>query len=97
MLGNYSRAVLEKAKKLKEDCLTPHPTSADTWQVTSSRTGKVHNVQVYENFIVCTCTHGKHSGGFARCYHAAAVELRLEEKPDPQPLPSSFPFIGITQ
>lgn len=96
MLGSYSQAVLDKAKKLNKDCLAPHPTSADTWQVTSSRTGKVHSVQVYEHYVVCTCTHGKHSGGFARCYHAAAVELHLEAETEIKPLPTTFPFTGIT-
>jgi hypothetical protein len=46
------------------------------WRVRSLTDGdKMYRVQCFDSYLTCTCQHGSHHGGDARCYHAVAVGI----------------------
>lgn len=79
-LARYSTATLKKAESLDRGQVRPHESDPTIWWVTSPRTGKAQRVQLIEGFVMCDCSHGRHSGGHSRCYHSAAVYLLNKEK-----------------
>lgn len=74
----FSRAVLAKAVRGVDqvDLHAPvdYPERLD-WTVTGSNGTSRYRVNVLgpSGYLTCTCPHGRHAGGHARCYHVASV------------------------
>lgn len=88
MFGSYSWQVMNKARDVPSEAITQSEADPSVWWVVSTRTGKSERVQILgeltdPSWVTCTCANGGHSGGKAKCYHAASVERRInlmEEK-----------------
>lgn len=85
----FSDAVLEKAKALSDEQVTPDDSYPDIWWVEASGGERYYRVQTDFNpvsrtisWVTCTCPHGLNAGaGETTCYHAAAVLIRLRDHP----------------
>lgn len=78
----FSDEVLENAQQvIDKDLIKPDPDHPNLWWVTSLHgSGHIYRVQTTITaditYLTCTCAHGLHTGGDARCYHAAAACLK---------------------
>jgi hypothetical protein len=86
---NFSTQTIDKARRLlTDDKVSQDAEHPAIWHVASSsgiRTYRVASDYLPSTrtltWISCTCPHGEHQGaGEARCYHVAAVLLRLKER-----------------
>jgi hypothetical protein len=84
----FADEVLEKAVAVvKQQHIRPDDEHYGIWWVVSLNgpNNNIYRTQALFDpdtgkveWITCTCAHGLHRGGDARCYHAAAVWLTLE-------------------
>lgn len=87
MREDYSWQVMNKARAVPRETIRQDEDDSSVWRVTSTRTGKEERVQLLgdpddPDWITCSCANGGHSGGKAKCYHAASVELETRRRRD---------------
>lgn len=94
LTSRHSPASLEKAKQLlQEKRVEAREGSAWRYLVGGSKPYEVRILSKPEDWsdegeelpwVTCTCNHGRHAGGEASCYHAAAVLIMLKYPLSPE-------------
>lgn len=78
-MSEFSERVLDKAAlAVEQGRVAPDEHYPTSIFLVSGNGKKPYRVQITRaedgsRWITCTCPHGQHHGGEARCYHAAAV------------------------
>lgn len=81
-----SAQVVKKAREYLRECRVSPDEVPGVWWVRGSA-GKyrvqtdAHPDHLYAHYLTCTCAHGAHAGGRAKCSHVVAVALTLTGYP----------------